>query len=50
LTDWFEGANCRPIGDPQCTLATSATTFALRSPTLIINRSFNDRIAVVDSN
>jgi hypothetical protein len=39
LSDWLEGTN-----------AAGGTVFALRDPSLIVNRSFNDRIAVIDSN
>jgi hypothetical protein len=37
LNDWLEGSN-----------ADGNTSFALRDPMLIINRTFNDRIAVID--
>jgi hypothetical protein len=50
LTDWMEGPNCRPIGAPECALATSASQFAVRASTLLVNRTFNDHIAVVDRN
>ena len=30
--------------------ANGASTYELRSPTLVINRSFNDRFAVIDKN
>ena len=39
LNDWFEGTN-----------ATGASPFTLREPALMINRSFNDRVAVIDKN
>jgi hypothetical protein len=39
LADWFEGAN-----------ADGTSPFEVRSQTLLINRSFNDRIAVLSSN
>jgi hypothetical protein len=39
LSDWLEGAN-----------ADGQTPFAIRSPTLIVNRTFNDRIVVLDAN
>jgi len=39
VTDLLEGAN-----------ADGASPFELRSPTLTINRTFNDRFAVIDSN
>jgi hypothetical protein len=39
LTDWFEGAN-----------ADGASPFETRSTTLLTNRTFDDRIAVLDSN
>lgn len=39
VADWLEGAN-----------ADGASPFALRSPALMVNRSFNDRIAVIDAN
>jgi hypothetical protein len=46
LTDWLEGANCDLVG-PNCV---PDATFALRTPPLMINRTFNDRIAVIASN
>jgi hypothetical protein len=46
LADRLEGANCDLAG-PNCA---PDTTFAVRSPPLMINRSFNDRIAVISSN
>jgi hypothetical protein len=39
LTDWFEGAN-----------ADGTSPFEIRSATLLMNRTFDDRIAVLDSN
>jgi hypothetical protein len=39
LSDWLEGAN-----------AGGVSPFELRSPSLLKNRTFNDRIAVLDSN
>lgn len=39
LADWLEGDN-----------ADGASPFALRDPSRLFNRSFNDRIAVIDSN
>lgn len=39
LADWLEGSNSDGV-----------SPFAVRSPSLAINRTFNDRIAVVDSN
>jgi hypothetical protein len=43
LTDWFEGSNATATGS-------TALPFQVRSPTLMINRTFNDRIAVLGSN
>jgi hypothetical protein len=40
LSDWFEGENAIGVDD----------LFAVRDPGLTINRGFNDRIAVIDSN
>lgn len=39
LADWLEGAN-----------ADGTSPFEIRAPTLLVNRSFNDRVAVLDSN
>lgn len=39
LADWFEGAN-----------AAGTTPYTTRDPALTINRTFNDRIAVIDRN
>ena len=39
LSDWLEGAN-----------ADGTSPFTLRDPSLVMKRSFNDRIAVIDSN
>jgi hypothetical protein len=39
LTDYLEDSN-----------ATGTTTFAARAPTLAINRTFNDRVVVIDHN
>ncbi|MFZ1907998.1 MAG: hypothetical protein WAU52_02845 [Burkholderiales bacterium] len=39
LSDWLEGAN-----------ADGTSPFEVRSATLLVNRSFNDRVAVLDSN
>jgi hypothetical protein len=44
LTDWLEGANCDLAG-PNCA---PDTTFATRAPTLAVNRTFNDRVVVID--
>ena len=46
LPDWLEGENCDLSGG----VCAPNKTFAVRSPTLLVNRSFNDRIAVIDSN
>jgi hypothetical protein len=46
LTDWLEGTNCDLAG-PNCV---PDTAFAARTPPLMINRTFNDRVAVIDSN
>ena len=39
LSDWLEGAN-----------AVVDTVFAVRDPALLVNRTFNDRISVIDEN
>ncbi len=44
VSDLFEGAN-NTVGN-----ATPLAPFAARDPTLMVNRTFNDRIAVIDSN
>jgi len=44
VTDLFEGTNSA-VGN-----ATPLAPFAGRDPTLMVNRTFNDRIAVIDSN
>jgi len=44
VTDFFEGANSA-VGN-----ATPPAPFTGRDPTLMVNRTFNDRIAVIDSN
>lgn len=46
VRDWLEDANCDLAG-PDCS---PDRAFTLRAPTLVINRTFNDRIAVVDAN
>jgi hypothetical protein len=45
LTDWLEDANCDPGPGPSCA---PNMAFATRAPTLMINRAFNDRVAVID--
>jgi len=44
VTDLFEGTNSA-VGN-----ATPLAPFAGRDPTLMAKRTFNDRIAVIDSN
>jgi hypothetical protein len=39
LSDWLEGGN-----------ADGASPFAVRSPTLMVNRTFNDHVATIDKN
>lgn len=46
LSDWLEGSNI----DVNRFLASPYTPFTARSSTLSWNRTFNDRIAVIDSN
>jgi hypothetical protein len=43
LSNWFEGANASATGS-------SANPFEIRSTTLLTNKTFNDRIAVLSSN
>lgn len=45
LTDWLEDANC----DFNGTTCVPNTTYTARAPTLYFNRTFNDRIAVIDA-
>jgi len=49
LTDWLEGTNCDLAAGPPPNCAPD-TAFAARTPPLMINRTFNDRVAVIDSN
>jgi hypothetical protein len=44
LTDWLEDGNC-DFAAPNCV---PNLTFTARAPGLMINRGFNDRIAVID--
>ena len=44
FSDWFEGENA------DFSSAQAARTYTMRDPSLAINRTFNDRIAVIDRN
>jgi len=46
LSDWLEGTNYTSAN----TTPTPGTAFATRSASLVVNRTFNDRIAVIDTN
>jgi hypothetical protein len=56
LSDWLEGNNyvsaCTyyAVPSPPCPTGSPNSVFAVRSPSLVVNRTFNDRIAIIDTN